>query len=84
MYKVCVVTFREGSVIDESGPFETAAEAVNAAEEYAVSDRTEHATGLGYEVLVPESEHISRIVYWTAHTGDGVVDEGVGVPPWHK
>ena len=83
-YKVCVVNFRGGSVVDESGPFDTEAEAINTAEEYAASDRTENATGLGYEVLVAESEHISRVVYWAVHAGGGVVDEGVGQPPWKE
>ncbi len=83
MYKVWVVTFDQGSVIDESGPFDTRDGAINTADEYAASDRDENVTGLGYEVLLPKSERISRVVYWTAHVGDGAVDTGVGEPPWH-
>jgi hypothetical protein len=81
-YNVHVVNVRGGSVVEESGPFATEAEAISVAREYAASDRDEKATGLGYEVVAPESASLSQIVYWTAHSGDGVVDEGVGQPPW--
>ena len=84
MYKVFVVTFREGSVVDEEGPFDACEEAIITAEEYAARDRDEKATGLGYEVVAPEHENLSRKVFWTAHSGDGVVCSGEGLPPWEE
>jgi hypothetical protein len=84
MYRVYVVNFREGLVVDEEGPFDARDEAISAAEGYAARDRDDRVTGLGYEVVVPVRANLSQIVFWTAHSGDGVVDSGEGQPPWEE
>src|ERR687884_693871 len=65
-YKVYVVNFNEGSVVDETfDPLYTREEAIRRADEFVASDRNDNSTGLGYEVVVSETERISRVVYWT-------------------
>ncbi len=84
-YKIYVVNFSEGAVVDETfDPFYSREEAIRAANDRVAVDRSDNVTGVGYEVVVPESARVSRVIYWTAHTGNGVVDAGEGEPPWHE
>ena len=84
-YKVRVVDLGEGEVVDETfDPLYSREEAVRAADDRAAADRGDNASGLGYEVVVARGGDASRVIYWAAHTGGGVVDSGTNDPPWQR
>jgi hypothetical protein len=84
-HKVLVVDLDESEVVDETfDPLYSREEAISVAEARVAIDQDENVTGLGYEVVVHEGEDVSRVVYWTAYVGDGVVNSGEGAPPWEE